>query len=477
VPESRPCILCGADREPGSPEGLCPECLARQGIVVPHEPGTGAEPGATAAYTPGFVAPSAAELAGHFPHLEVLELVGRGGMGAVYKARQPALDRLVALKVLPTESGRDSAFAERFMREARSLARLNHPGIVAVYDFGHGGGLYYFLMEYVDGVNLRQLLRRGELTPARALQIVPQLCEALQYAHEEGVIHRDVKPENILLDRRGRVKIADFGLAKLVRQAPADLQLTRSSQVMGTLYYMAPEQLESPLSVDHRADIYSLGVVFYEMLTGGLPLGRFALPSQKAPVDARLDDVVLRALEKEPDRRYQHAREVKTEVELITAGPQPSEPANPARAPRPVTPLPLPRRRAYENEDEHFVLPPRESPESYTRAAVGGMLCSMGGLLLLVLAVIVGVFAEAGWRRSGGSFVWVSLALVIVSFILCLLGTVFGSRGMNPANGENRGLAVTGLACGIVGMVLGTLAGLFFFCAGMLSTVTRPRFW
>jgi Protein kinase domain len=166
-------------------------------------------------------------------------------------------------------------------------------------------------MEYVAGVNLRQRLLAGPMTPHEALQIVVQICDALQYAHDEGIVHRDIKPENILLDKKGRVKIADFGLAKLLIRKAADYTLTGPMQVMGTLKYMAPEQLEKPLEVDHRADIYSLGVVFYEMLTGELPLGRFAPPSQKVVgMDVRLDDVVLRALEKEPGRRYQTVGEL-----------------------------------------------------------------------------------------------------------------------------------------------------------------------
>src|SRR5262249_18237663 len=250
-----------------------------------------------------------------FPQLEIMEVVGQGGMGAVYKARQPSLDRLVAVKVLPRQASQDPAFAERFTREARALARLSHPNIVAVHDVGKAGDFYYFVMEYVEGVNLRQLLRAGQLPPQQALQIVPQICDALQYAHEEGVVHRDIKPENILLDRKGRVKIADFGLAKLLGRDTGDFTLTGSRQVMGTLYYMAPEQVERPLEGDHRADIYSRGVVFYELLPGQLRVGRFPMPSEKAGTDAFLDEVVLHALEREPDRRYQHASDVKTDVE------------------------------------------------------------------------------------------------------------------------------------------------------------------
>jgi serine/threonine protein kinase len=265
------------------------------------------------------VPPAPAELAVHFPQLEILELLGQGGMGAVYKARQTKLDRLVALKVLPPEVARDSAFAERFTREARSLARLNHPQIVTVHDFGDVAGLYYFTMEYVDGQNLRGLLQEGPLAPAQARSVVLQICDALQYAHDEGLVHRDIKPENILLDRRGRVKIADFGLAKLVGLTPTYLTLTGTHEVMGTLLYMAPEQMKQAHSVDHRADLYSLGVILYEMVTGELPLGRFAPPSRKAGVDVGFDEVVLKALAREPAERYQDAAALKQDVEAALA--------------------------------------------------------------------------------------------------------------------------------------------------------------
>src|SRR5262249_14654734 len=154
--------------------------------------------------------------------------------------------------------------------------------------------------------------------PKEALAIIPQICEALQYAHDEGVVHRDIKPENILLDRRGRVKIADFGLAKLLSRTATDFTLTGPQQIMGTPHYMAPEQFEKPQEVDDRADIYSLGVVFYEMLTGEVPMGRFVVPSEKVQIDVRLDDVVLRTLSREPERRYQKVSELKNDVESIT---------------------------------------------------------------------------------------------------------------------------------------------------------------
>jgi predicted Ser/Thr protein kinase len=251
------------------------------------------------------------------PGYEILGELGRGGMGRVYRARQSKLDRLVALKILPSETSRDSNFAERFTREARALAKLNHANIVTVYDFGQTDSLSYFVMEYVDGANLRQLLKSGPVSPQETLQIMSQICDALQYAHDEGIVHRDIKPENILRDKRGRVKIADFGIAKLLARTTKDYTLTGPWQVLGTFHYMAPEQIENPLSLDHRADIYSLGVLFYEMLTGGLPIGRFSLPSQKAKIDARIDEVVLKALEKEPELRYQHVSELKAAVDEL----------------------------------------------------------------------------------------------------------------------------------------------------------------
>jgi len=189
----RTCPSCGKPLAADAPQGICPECLMKAAM--------GSTGGAEAA-SGGFVPPSVHEIAQLFPQLEILQLVGHGGMGAVYKARQPSLDRLVALKILPPRPGNDPGFADRFTREARALARLSHPNIVAVYDFGQTGALHYFIMEYVDGPNLRQLEQSSKLTPREALRIIPQICEALQFAHDEGIVHRDIKPENVLLDKK-----------------------------------------------------------------------------------------------------------------------------------------------------------------------------------------------------------------------------------------------------------------------------------
>ena len=319
---SSKCNRCGAPLPPNAPEGLCPRCLVALNLATQTEvPGETGPPGNIAAKPPPAPPLPPAEVAKLFPQLEILECLGRGGMGAVYKARQPRLDRLVALKILSPEKQDDPKFAERFEREARALARLNHPNIVTVYDFGQVQGNCYLLMEFVDGLTLRQLFHTRKLAPAEALNIVPKICEALQYAHNEGIVHRDIKPENILLDKKGQVKIADFGIAKIIGQTPQGVSLTGAKDVVGTPHYMAPEQIEKPQTVDHRADIYSLGVVFYEMLTGELPLGKFQPPSSCSrgmQIDVRLDEVVLHALEKQPERRYQQASQVKTAVETIT---------------------------------------------------------------------------------------------------------------------------------------------------------------
>jgi Flp pilus assembly protein TadD/predicted Ser/Thr protein kinase len=310
------CQHCGKPLGAKAVQGLCPECFMKVGL------GTESPSAGDAASKPSsFIPPTITELAGCFPQLDILELIGRGGMGAVYKARQKGLDRLVALKILPPDAGGSPAFTERFAREARALAQLNHANIVAIYDFGHAGNFYFLLMEFVDGVNLRQMLHARRLSPRESMSIVPQVCEALQFAHDHGIVHRDIKPENVLVDRQGRVKIADFGLARLLGKDPQGDRLTRAAEVMGTPHYMAPEQVEKPLEVDHRADIYSLGVVFYEMLTGELPLGKFAVPSKKVQVDVRLDEIVLRALEKEPALRYQQAIHVSTAMETCSSEP------------------------------------------------------------------------------------------------------------------------------------------------------------
>jgi len=307
--EAKICPGCQAPLPVDAPEGLCRICLFKQGLESNTFPSSN-DRGA-----PRWVPPLVEELASKFPDLEIIELIGRGGMGAVYRARQKSLERMVALKILPPEVGNNVDFTERFAREAQAMARLNHPHIVTIFDFGQRDGVFFFFMEYVDGLNLRQLMEGGKFTPPEALAIVPQICEALQYAHNKGVVHRDIKPDNILMNRDGTVKIADFGLAKLV-----GLDTSRSTRepVMGTPKYMAPEQISHPHDVDHRADIYALGVMFYQMLTGEYPGEVCIPPSRMVQVDVRLDEIVLRALERMPNLRFQSAVEMQTQIQTVT---------------------------------------------------------------------------------------------------------------------------------------------------------------
>ncbi|HEX8294984.1 MAG TPA: serine/threonine-protein kinase [Chthoniobacteraceae bacterium] len=373
------CNHCGQPVPANTPLGLCPACLIAAGI-----------PSEVEEKRRSFIPPPLEEMATRFPQLELLEMLGRGGMGVVYRARQKALDRQVALKILPPALGDDPAFAERFTREARALAQLNHPGIVTLYEFGQTeDGLFFILMEFVDGVNLRALLGGGRIAPREALAIVPALCDALQYAHDLGIVHRDIKPENILLDRRGRVKIADFGLAKIVGAeldpafsgtAAAPME-TEAGKILGTPSYMAPEQTTRPGEVDHRADIYALGVVFYQMLTGELPGKELQPPSRKVQIDVRLDEVVLRALEKDPQRRFAHASILKTQVETIAASEAAVEAGHPAVIPG-VT---------------------RRSWRGY--AAAAGVLAALIGIALVAVPMIQRAFRLEKARRATPRFI------------------------------------------------------------------------
>jgi serine/threonine protein kinase/C-terminal processing protease CtpA/Prc len=325
--ESSPkCPQCGTPLPTDALKGLCPKCIMALNLQT-ETVFTDDTPAAQPPLPPE-------QIAAHFPQLEILECLGRGGMGVVYKARQKTLNRFVALKLLAPERVNDPKFAERFAREAQALAALNHPNIVTIYDFGQAGGFYYLLMEFVDGLNLRQLLRTRKFTPEEALAIVPPLCDALQFAHDRGIVHRDIKPENLLLDKTGRVKVADFGIAKMLGTINSNGTASESTptenvtqSAVGTPTYSAPEQKTNPQHVDSRADIYSLGVVFYELLTGELPGKQLQPPSRKVQIDVRLDEVVLRALEQKPELRYQQVSEVKTMVETIvgSAGVPPAD--------------------------------------------------------------------------------------------------------------------------------------------------------
>jgi len=261
------------------------------------------------------------EAAQLLPGYEVLSLIGCGGMGAVYLALQTALDRPVAVKLLPLEVSADEEFAQRFVQEARAMARLSHPHITPVYDFGKTAeGHLYYVMEFVDGANLQSLIGCG-LSPERALTIAGQICEALECAHGQGIVHRDIKPANVLVDKNGRVKVTDFGIARLAAADLGGFTLTRTGRTLGTPDYAAPEQVKGT-AVDHRADIYSVGVMLYEMLCGEVPRGVFPPPSQRAKCGTRVDALVLKAMQQAPEKRFQTTQELKAAMQPLLRQPQ-----------------------------------------------------------------------------------------------------------------------------------------------------------
>ena len=306
-----PCPKCGASPSGETTDGLCPACLMAE-VMAPSGPQGRWE------------APGSEELAAMLPQYEIEGLLGRGGMGAVYGGRQVELDRRVAIKILPANLGHDGQdYAARFKLEARAMARLKHPGIVTVYDFGQTAeGLLYFVMEFVEGMDVQAMIaREGRLHSANAIAIAAHVCEALHYAHSHGIIHRDIKPANVIVGYDGLVRVADFGLAK-VMNSEATSALTLSGTVMGTPNYLAPEVLLFGTEVDHRADLYAVGVMLYHMLTGRVPYGAFEMPSFQIPgLDPRLDTIVAKAMREDPGLRYQSAEAMRQDLVGILTQP------------------------------------------------------------------------------------------------------------------------------------------------------------
>jgi serine/threonine-protein kinase len=230
--------------------------------------------------------------------IELEEEIGRGGMGTVYKAKHVRLGRTVAVKFLPNDMANQKEFEARFEREARALAMLNHPNIVAVHDFGRDDGVSYIVMEYVDG---KPLTEHIPLSVSRATEVAIQICDALQCAHRLGIVHRDIKPENILIDGSGRVKVTDFGIARMDERG---WTITTKNEAIGTPHYMSPEALKGA-APDPRMDVYSLGVVLYQLVTGRLPTGNFAPPPPP------LDRIIMKAMSAEPSQRFASAEEMR----------------------------------------------------------------------------------------------------------------------------------------------------------------------
>ncbi len=262
----------------------------------------------------GFRAPLPEELAPLFPKYQILSLLATGGMGAVYHAVQTALEREVAIKILPVEFGNDPEFREGFGAEAKAMAKLNHPNLIGVYDYGDVDGMLFIVMEYVPGQSLHDACAGHAIDPAEVVRLITGICHGLAHAHAQGIVHRDIKPANILLDSQLQPKIGDFGLAR-----PLDKKTGEGEAIYGTPGYTAPEVLDAPHMMDQRADVFSLGVLLHELLTGFLPSRDPRSPSAISHCDSRFDAVVRKATHPDPHLRYQNASEIAGELQKISS--------------------------------------------------------------------------------------------------------------------------------------------------------------
>ena len=266
------------------------------------------EKSAAANEPPTFDVPSIEAMNAYLPQFKFEKLAACGGMGAVYKAYQESLDRRVAVKILPPEFGAEKGFADRFKVEARAMAKLNHTNIVGVYDFGiTGGGHLYLVMEWIEGQSLHDLIHKGSLSLRKATNLAMQLCEALSFAHEHQIIHRDIKPGNIMVNDADHVKVADFGLAR------PNTGEAEEENPFGTPDYAAPE-IRGGSVVDHRVDIYAAGVVLYEMITGSVPEQPRRSVTEHAKVSKRWDEIINKAMHPDPEKRYQDAGEFRAHI-------------------------------------------------------------------------------------------------------------------------------------------------------------------
>jgi serine/threonine-protein kinase len=341
---------------------------------------------------------------------ELGEILGFGGMSEVHIARDLRLHRDVAVKVLRADLARDPSFYLRFRREAQNAAALNHPAIVAVYDTGEAvtpsGPLPYIVMEYVDGVTLRDIVHNdGPMPPRRALEVIADACQALNFSHQHGIIHRDVKPANIMISKTGAVKVMDFGIARAI--ADTGNPVTQTAAVIGTAQYLSPEQARGE-RVDARSDVYSLGCVLYEMLTGQPPfVGDTPVsvayqhvredpvpPSHKhGGISPELDAVVLKALAKNPDNRYQSAAEMRADLVRVHSGDKPEAPKILTQAERTLMMASRPGSRAdgspapggYDYGD-----PPRRS--------IGRWLVALAVLSILTVVVTLAINLSGGGK-------------------------------------------------------------------------------
>ncbi len=381
-PNFQKCTQCGAELPAGGTNGLCPSCLMAE-AMKPSGPKTRWEP------------PSAEELAKLLPQYDITRILGRGGMGAVYQGTQKSLDRPVAIKILSAQlEDSDQGFKDRFKNEARAMAKLSHPGIVAVYDSGEtADGLLYIVMEFIEGTDVaRMIAKQKRLHTEHAMAITAHVCDALAYAHERGIIHRDIKPANIMVGYDGVVKVADFGLAKMSKSGESGL--TQSGMAMGTLHYMAPESLTLGTAVDQRADIYAVGVMLYQMLTGKLPQGLFELPSLQVPgLDPRYDGIIGKALREDRELRYPSTLDMRHDLDAILTQPVVKVEAAAEKAPAALETLARPQRPAgqpYRPPQRGASTPPPKKKSST-------------GLIIAGLAVLVLIAAWVFLKNQTGT--------------------------------------------------------------------------
>jgi len=332
-------------------------------------------------------------------------LLGAGGMGRVYLGTQLNLARRVAIKILSEELTADGHFARRFQREAGVLASLDHNHIVTVHDLGVEDDLHYIVMAYVSGprgepLTLRDVMDAGPLEEDLALRVVSQVCSALRYAHDRGIIHRDIKPANILLDEDGNTKLADFGIARIAGSGLPEMTLTTPGTVMGTLKYMAPEQKADATKADARSDLYSLGAVFYEMLTGHAPDGRFDLPSElRESLDPRVDRIVDRSLKSAVENRYQDASEMARDISTISTEKEYGK-LHGDGSRRGPPPVPAPART---DAGETRRPPPAMAPRTSVRRPAWGLRISIIVGLVVFVGVVIAVAVSDYGTGSGGS--------------------------------------------------------------------------
>src|SRR5437764_1303477 len=330
----RICRNCGAKIFSDAPEGLCTGCVLESALGMSSEALAGVADAANENLAAGHVGPASkkaaqvAELLGELGDYELLEEVGRGGQGVVFRARQKSLNRTVALKVISLGQWASKAHLKRFRLEAEAAARLEHPGIVPIHEVGERDGSCYFSMKFVEGGQLDEVVRRAPMSIRQAAELIAKVARTVHYAHEHGILHRDIKPGNILLDGKGEPHLTDFGLARLVE---TESTMTRTLDVLGTPSYMAPEQaMGNNSAISSATDVYGLGAVFYQLLTGQPPFAGGATyetikllldtePKQprllNPKVDRDLATICLKCLEKDPQRRYSSALALAEDLE------------------------------------------------------------------------------------------------------------------------------------------------------------------